>query len=240
MQLPDKAIEAYSKLTLADCARVDCALIIRAVSHLHNAALNAPGGVPEEFDAIHAAFNSLHHSERNQAFRKGKEEADERRKAREERSQAAYQASQASKVQNAINNKPIYKVAPEDLKKNADVLTVKAAEKIQFEFIIGRMAAGRQHFTAEEIDIVVRKELTQSGTFVINPVDREICGSNVERWKQTAAAARQNLKNEGLILWSARGQRWIIPLTEQDLKKEAKKRVENAPVRILQIKRTGT
>ena len=232
MQLPDKAIEAYSKLTLADCARVDCALIIRAVSHLHNAALNAPGGVPEEFDAIHAAFNSLTHSERNQAFRKGQEEAEERRRAREGRSQTAHQMSQASKIQNAVNNKP--------LKKLADVLTVKEAERIQFDYIIGRMAAGRQHFTAEEIDIVVRRELTQSGTFVINPVDREICGSNVERWKQTAAAARQNLKNEGLILWSARGQRWIIPLTEQDLKKEAKKRVESAPVRILQIKRTGT
>ena len=69
-------------------------------------------------------------------LRKGKEEADERRKAREERSQAAYQASQASKVQNAINNKPIYKVAPEDLKKNADVLTVKAAEKINSSLLL--------------------------------------------------------------------------------------------------------
>ena len=240
MQLSDKAIEAYSKLTLADCARVDCALIIRTVSHLHNAALNEPGGVPEEFDAIHAAFNSLHHSERNQAFRKGQEEAEERRKAKEGRSQTAHQLSKESKVQNAINNKPIYKVAPEDLKKKADVLTVKEAERIQFDFIIGRMAAGKQSFTAEVSDSVVRRELTQCGILAINPVDREIGGSNVERWKQTAATARQNLKNDGLILWSVRAQRWIIPLTEQDLKKEAKKRVEHAPVRILQIKRTGT
>ena len=231
MQLPDKAIEAYSKLTLADCARVDCALIIRTVTFLHNAALNAPGGVPEEFDAIHAAFMALTHSERNKAFRKGHEEYQERKRAREERSQEEYQIAHASKVQNAINNKP--------LKKLADVLTVKKAEEIQYEFVVGRIVEGRQHFSAEEIDQVVRDKHTNSGVLAINPVDREIGSSNVERWKQTTATARQNLKNDGFILWSVRGQRWIIPLTEQDLKKEAKKRVENAPVRILELKRTG-
>ena len=232
MQLPDEAIEAYSKLTLADCARVDCALMVRTVQHLHNTALNLPGGVPEEFDAIHTAFMALTHSERNHAFRKGHEEYQERKRAREERSQAAYQLAHASKIENAVNNKP--------LKKLADVLTVKQAEEIQYEFVIGRIAAGRQHFSAEEIDKVVRDKHTHSGVLAINPVDRETVTSNVERWKQTTAAARQNLKNDGYILWSARGQRWIIPLTEQDLKKEAKKRVENAPVRILELKRTGT
>ena len=232
MQLSDQAIEAYSKLTLADCARVDCALAIRTVSHLHNAALNAPGGVPEEFDAIHAAFNSITHGERNHAFKKGKEEYAERRRAIEGQEQWRHQVAKESKIQNAINNKPI--------KKLADVLTAKQAEEIQYEFVIGRIASGRQHFSAEEIDQVVRDKHTNSGVLAINPVDREIGGSNVERWKQTTATARQNLKNDGYIMWSVRAQRWIIPLTEQDLKKEAKKRVENAPVRILQIKRTGT
>jgi len=232
MQLSPDAIKAYSQLTLADCARVDCALVVRTLSYLHTAALNAPGGVPEEFDAIHAAFNSLDKSERREAFKIGKEEAEERSRLRDQEPQWKTQARRASKLENAVNNKP--------LKRAADVLTVKEAEKIQYEFVIERIAAGRQHFSAEEIDIVVRRQLTKNGELVINPVDRETVSSNVERWKQTAATARQNLKNDGYILWSVRAQRWIIPLTEQDLKKEAKKRVENAPVRILQIKRTGT
>ena len=227
LQLSEEAIKAYSQLTLADCARVDLALIVRTVNYLHNAALHAPGGVPEEFDAIHAAYQAVPKHDKDSAFKRGKEEAIAR--------QAKIDAAQKKK-----NEKPAYQVAPRDLKKSADVLTVKEAERIQFDFVIGRLAAGRQHFTAEEIEIVIRRELTQSGTFVINPVDRETVSSNVERWKQTAATARQNLKNDGYILWSVRAQRWIIPLTEQDLKKEAKKRVENAPVRILQIKRTGT
>ena len=230
MQLSPDAIKAYSQLTLADCARVDCALVIRTVSHLHTAALNAPGGVPEEFDSVHAAFNALQKSERDEAFKIGRAEAEQRNKLKQP--QWKTQAQQASKLENAINNRP--------LKRAADVLTVKEAEKIQYEFVVERIAAGKQYFSAEEIDIVVRRQLTKSGELVINPVDREMAGSNVERWKQTTATARQNLKTEGYILWSARTQRWIIPLTEQDLKKEAKKRVENPPVRILQIKRTGT
>ena len=232
MQLSPDAIKAYSQLTLADCARVDCALVVRTVSHLHTAALNAPGGVPEEFDSIHAAFNALKKVERDEAFKIGKVEAEQRRQLHSQQPQWQTQAQHLSKLENAINNKP--------LKRAADVLTVKEAEKIQYEFVIERIAAGKQQFSAEEVDIVVRRQLTKSGELVINPVDREIGGSNVERWKQTAATARQNLKNDGYILWSVRAQRWIIPLTEQDLKKEAKKRVENAPVRILELKRTGT
>ena len=232
MQLPDQAIEAYSKLTLADCARVDCALIIRTVSYLHNAALNEPGGVPEEFDAIHEAFNSLNHSERNQAFRKGQEEAEERKKARESRSQAAYQISQASKIQNAINNKPLKKLAAQ--------WTLADSKEAQHNIIYTWIEEGKTSFSSEQIDALVRRQITMFGEAVINPVDREMVSSNQERWKQTNATARQQLKSDGLIFWAARVQRWQIILTKADVQKERKIRVEDAPVRILQIKRTGT
>ena len=222
LQLSEDAIKAYSQLTLADCARIDCALMVRTVNYLHNAALHAPGGVPEEFDAIHAAYQAVPKYEKDVAFKQGKEEAIARN--------AKIEAAQKKKEARGTVFEP---------KKLADALTVKDAEKIQYAFVMHRIGIGRQHFSAEEADQRVRQEWTKSGSLNMNPVDREVGGSNTERWKQTAASARQNLKNEGYIMWSARAQRWIIPLTEQDLKKEAKKRVENAPVRILELKRTS-
>lgn len=224
MELSEQAIKAYSQLTLADCARIDCALVIRTVNFLHNAALHTPGGVPEEFDAIHAAYQAVPKHEKDAAFKQGKEEGALR--------QAQRDAAAKKKVELPVRHIGSKPVAPS--------LTTKSAEKLQYAFVMERIGAGRQHFSAEDAEIYVRREWTKSGNLLMNPEDLEIGSSNTPRWKQAAASARQSLKNDGFILWSALAQRWIIPLTQQDLQKKAKKRVENTQAQVIEIRRTGT